>query len=370
MTHRRLLALLVAAVVVLCGALYLGSRRNGTERSTAGAVFIPGLSTELGTVSEIDLRKGSPTPGVTLRRAGDQWTLAQRAGYPADASKVRKLLLSLADAKIVEEKTSDPANFSIIGVNDPSEPGAAGTDITVIAKDGKHGVIVGKPIGEGNFARRGGENHSYTIEPGITADVEPRVWIDSRLLDVPTNSIQSIDEKLAGGPGAATPGAAGSRAAGSSSAGQSYVLHRIKDGGEGFALEGAPPAGRKLLEPKALTPSPSTLSGLTADDVATASDIDFSKPSKAVFTLTDGNLITVTGVAVGDKRWIQVAASKDAALDAKAQNRAFEIANYRFDAIFRPLEQLLVPKETKPAAAPAAPRSKLPAPRSSPAPTP
>ena len=166
MTHRRLLALLVAAVVVLCGALYLGSRRNGTERSTAGAVFIPGLSTELGTVSEIDLRKGSPTPGVTLRRAGDQWTLAQRAGYPADASKVRKLLLSLADAKIVEEKTSDPANFSIIGVNDPSEPGAAGTDITVIAKDGKHGVIVGKPIGEGNFARRGGENHSYTIEPG------------------------------------------------------------------------------------------------------------------------------------------------------------------------------------------------------------
>ena len=106
------------------------------------------------------------------------------------------------------------------------------------------------------------------------------------------------------------------------------------------------------------------MSGLTADEVAAASDIDFSKPSQAVFTLADGNVITVTGSAAGDKRWVEVQATKDAALNAKAQNRAFEVASYRFDAIFRPLEQLLVPKETKPAAPPPS-RS-----RSSPAPTP
>ncbi len=369
MSHRRFVALLVAAVAVLCGALYLGSRRNGTERGAEGAVFMPGLSRELGSVTEIDLRKGSPAPGVTLHRAGDQWTIAQRADYPADASKIRKLLLSLADAKIVEEKTADPANFSVIGVNDPGEPGAAGTDITVIAKDGKHGVIVGKPIGEGNFARRGGENRSYTIEPGITADAEPRAWIDSHLIDVPTASIQTVDEQLAASQGAVSPGAAAPHATS-----QGYVLHRIKAGEEGFALEGAPPAGRKLLEPKALAPSPSALSGLTADDVTAAADIDFSKPSRAIFTLTDGNVITILGVAAGDKRWIQVTASKDAALDAKTQKRAFEVASYRFDAIFRPLEQLLVPKETKPAAQPTAgtpkARPRLPAPRSSPSPTP
>ena len=81
--------------------------------------------------------------------------------------------------------------------------------------------------------------------------------------------------------------------------------------------------------------------------------------AQALFTLTDGNIISITGVAAGDKRWIQVTATKDAALEAKAQKRAFEVASYRYDAIFRPLEQLLVPKETKP-----------PVPRSSPAPTP
>jgi Domain of unknown function (DUF4340) len=371
MSRGRFVMLLIAAVLVLCSALYLGARRNGAEPRAAGTAFLPGLSTELATVSEIDLRKGSPTPGVTLHHAGTQWTLAQRSDYPADVSKVRKLLLSLADAKVVEEKTSDPANFSRIGVSDPAQPGAAGTDITLTVKDGKREVIVGKPIGEGNFARHGGENRSFTIEPGITADVEPRAWIDSRLIDVPTAQIQSVEEKLAAGTGGAAIGAAGTGAAGTGAAGTAvtagagYVLRRLKAGEDGFALEGTPPAGRKLLEPKALAPSPSALSNLTADDVATATDIDFAKSSQATFTLADGNVITITGVAAGDKRWIQVAASKDAALDAKAQKRAFEVASYRYDAIFRPLEQLLVPKETKPPAG-----AKPPVSRSSPAPTP
>jgi hypothetical protein len=147
--------------------------------------------------------------------------------------------------------------------------------------------------------------------------------------------IQSVEEKPAAGPG--------------------YALHRSKPGEEGFALDGAPPAGRKLLDAKALAPSATALSGLTAEEVAAAGTIDFSKSSRAIFTLADGNVITVTGTAADDKRWIELNSTKDTALDAKAQNRAFEVASYRFDAIFRPMEQLLVPKETKPASPPAAP---------------
>jgi len=348
MRRGRFTALLIAALVVLAAALYLGSRRNSGEPSPEGTRFLPQLASALGTVSEIDLQKGAATPAVTLHRAGEQWTLAQRADYPADAAKVHKLLLSLADAKIVEEKTSNPANFALIGVDDPAKPGAAGTQITLTTKDAKPSVIVGKPIGEGNFARRGGEDRSFTVEPGITADVEPRAWIDSRLLDIPVAQIQSVAEKAASG----------------------YALHRLKPGEDGFALDGTPPAGRKLLDAKALAPSASVLSGLTADDVAAANSIDFSKSSQAIFMLADGNVITITGTAADDKRWIEVQSSKDAALNAKAQNRAFEVAGYRFDAIFRPMEQLLVPQETKPAAAPPASKGgpKPSALRSSPAP--
>ena len=222
MSRVRFTALLIAALVVLAAALYVGSGRNSGEPSAEGARFLPQLASTLGTVSEIDLQKGSPTAAVTLHRAGDQWSVAQRADYPADASKVHKLLLSLADAKIVEEKTSDPANFAIIGVEDPGKPGAAGTQITLTTKDGKHSAIVGKPTGEGNFARRGGENRSFTVAPGITADVEPRTWIDSRLLDIPVAQIQSVAEKLAAAP------------SDKAAAGPGYALHRLKAGEDGF----------------------------------------------------------------------------------------------------------------------------------------
>ena len=110
------------------------------------------------------------------------------------------------------------------------------------------------------------------------------------------------------------------------------------------------PAGRSALDAKALAPSASTLSGLTIEDVGAAKDLDFSQASQAIFTLEDGAVVTLTGVAAGDKRWIEVQSSKDAALAQKAKDRAFEIASYRYDAIFRPLDQLLVPKEVKPGA--------------------
>jgi hypothetical protein len=60
--------------------------------------------------------------------------------------------------------------------------------------------------------------------------------------------------------------------------------------------------------------------------------------------MVDGNVITFKGTVVGDKHWIELSTTKDAALNAKAMNRAFELSNFRYDAIFRPLEQVLVPK--------------------------
>lgn len=343
MSQQRFLWLLAASLLVISVALYLNTRRNASREESHGvSLLLPALAGELDTVTQLSVRKGAATPSVTLRKAANAWTVAERGDYPADVTKLRKLLVSLGDAKIVEEKTSDPANFSIIGVDDPTQPGATGTEVSVTARDGAHAVIVGKSGADGNFARRAGENKSFLVEPAIAVETQPRDWIDTRLIDVPVASIQSIDIKPATGPG--------------------YVIRRIKPNEDGFSLEGIP-AGRKALDSHALAPSNTVLGNLTAEDVAAAPDIEFSKPSQAVLTLSDGAVITVTGTPLGEKRWIELKSSKDTALTAKTQGRAFEVAGYRYDAIFRPLEQLLVPKEA-PAAAkkPTAPVKKPPLP--------
>ncbi len=58
-------------------------------------------------------------------------------------------------------------------------------------------------------------------------------------------------------------------------------------GAVNFVLDGVP-AGRKAADPTLLAPSPTTYSGLTADDVTTVGDIDFSRATVATVTLTDG----------------------------------------------------------------------------------
>jgi hypothetical protein len=375
MSRQRFIALIVAAVLAISGALYLSAQRN-LRRDTHGAALVPTLAGELNTVTALSVRRGSAAPTVTVHAQGGGWTVAERGDYPADVSKLRKLLLALSDARIVEEKTSNPANFPVIGVEDPSQPGATGAEISVTARDGKHAVIVGKPVGQGNFARRSGDNLSYSVEPGISFETEPRFWIDSRLLDIAAGNIRSIEVKPAAGPGytvhrvaaastssaasstgsgtaaSTSPAAAGSGTAGSTNSapgsagsGAASAGPAASKGEENFVLDGVPP-GRKAADAASLAPSPTAFSGLTADDVTPVGDVDFSKATVATVALSDGNVITATGAVVGDKHWVQLKASKDAALDAKAAGRAFDIAGYRFDAIFRPLEQLLVPKET------------------------
>jgi uncharacterized protein DUF4340 len=357
MSRQRFIALLAAALVAICGALYLSTQRY-LPRDPHGMALLPSLAAELNTVTSLSVRKGGAAPTVTLHKQGEQWTVAERGEYPADVPKLRKLLLALSDAKIREEKTSNPENYSIIGVEDPAKEGATGAQIELTAQDGKHDVIVGKNAGEGNFVRRAGEKTSYIVEPGISFEAEPRYWIDTHLLDVATDKIQSIETKPATGAAyalrrvtAVEPKPADAKTAGPSAPAASATG---TPPASKFVLEGAP-TGRQPADPRTLAPSPTLLGGLTAEDVAPAGDIDFSKPSVVTVTLADGSVLTLTGAVAGDKRWIQVAAPKDASLNAKTQARAFEIAPYRYDAIFRPLEQLLVPK-------PAVPDAKKPVP--------
>lgn len=345
MSRQRFMALALAAVLAISAALFLSAQRNRTPDVHGGAL-LPSLAGELNTVTSLSVRRGSVAPTVTVHEQGGRWTVAERGDYPADVSKLRKLLQALSDAKITEEKTSNPASFPLIGVEDPALPGATGAEISIVAQDGKHAVIIGKPVGEGNFARRGGENTSYSIEPAISFEAEPRYWIEPALIDIAAAGIQSIEVKPAGGAAYSIHRAAPNPAAAAKPAAASPGTTNPAGAelSQTFTLDGVPP-GRKAADSALLAPSPSTYGGLTADDVASVSGIDFSKPTVAAVTLSDGNVITLTGTVIGDKHWIQLQAGKDAALNAKATGRAFDIAGYRYDAIFRPLEQLLVPKE-------------------------
>jgi Domain of unknown function (DUF4340) len=396
MNRQRLVALIVIALLALGGASFLAGRRDGSQQRTGASLF-PTLAAQANSASEMTVFKGSSTPSLTVHKQNEQWTVAERANYPADISKLRGLLQSLADAKIIEEKTSNPASYPVIGVEDPLKPEAGGAEVSISVADGKHAVIVGKSSPEGSYVRRAGEEKSYSVAPAISVDAEPRFWIDTKLLDLKTADIQKVDMKFSGAPSymihrAATPAPAAPAAATPPAPASPAAAPATPPAPASppsppppppppppadFILDGVP-AGRKAGDAQTLAPSPTSYGSLSIDDVAQADGIDFSKASVATLTLANGNVVSITGTVIGEKHWVKVSATQDAALTAKATGRAYEISNFRYDAIFRPLEQLLVPKpapEDKNAKSPVGPPppAKLPGakqPRAQSSPTP
>ena len=288
MNSRRFIMILAAAIVAICAALGVAHWRGGTSEPEGG-LLLPRLSGQLSTVTSVTIRKGAALPAVMLHKQGDRWTVAQRAEYPADIAKLRKLLQALASTRIVEEKSSDPANYRALGVDNPDDPDAIGTEIRIVSPEASHSIIVGKPSAGGNFVRLSQQARGLLVSPGISSDAEPRDWIDARLLDIQAAQVQQIE---------------------------------IKSGKE-------PAFRRKDTDFGALA-------DLSALDVAAADGVDMKGAMTATVTLTDGVLITLTGVTAQDKHWLIVKSSADTALTEKARGRAYEISASRYDSIFKP----------------------------------
>jgi len=343
MSARRVLILLVAGLLVVGVAIWLSSRRHLERATLAGDVVLPGLENALNTVSEVRLSKGDGT-AATLKRGANGWSVGQR-DYPADSGKVRKLLLDLAALNVVEEKTRTPANYPLLGVEDVSSPQATGTRVDAVTPAKTYSIIVGKSSsGKSGYVRVVNAEKSLLATPLVSVDGDPRHWLDHALLDIAQERIQQIAIRPAQGP--------------------AYTAHRDKKEQSDFEVTGVP-KGRELSSPAAADPIAGSLAGLTLDDVRRATDTA-PAPAAAVphatFRTFDGLEVEVTGHKDGDKSLVRLAprsTTKETEAEARSlaerlQGWEFELPSYKYDGMFRPLEDLLK-KLPEPPAKPAKP---------------
>ena len=134
-------------------------------------------------VTEVRIAKGDSTR-VTLRKPPDAWHVVERE-YVADSGKVRKLLLDLGALQVVEEKTSDPASYERIGVEDVKGATATGTQIEAVTPKKVYGVIAGRVLGH-EVVVRASERCAEEL-PRLAsdhADANPKQWLQKDVLDI------------------------------------------------------------------------------------------------------------------------------------------------------------------------------------------
>ncbi len=333
---RGLAALLAAGVAVIALALWVSSRKPSAGATEAGQLVLPGLESSINGVTEVRISKGDGTR-TTLKKGATDWIIGER-GFPADSSRVRKLLLGLADLKVVEEKTSDPASYAEIGVEDVTSPRSGGTLIELLEPGRTLSLIVGKPSGvQSSYVRVAAAKQSLLASPQVIPDADPRHWLDDSVIDLPETRVEAVRLQPASGP--------------------AYTVMRDSPKQLDFTVPDLP-KGRHLSSVTAPNAVAEALSSLTLDDVRKAGGAGPST-DHATFQTFDGLTVEVSGRKDGDSRYITISAQSSSkitqqeaqTLDARFAGWELEVLGYRYDSLFQPLEGLL---EKPPAATPKA----------------
>lgn len=360
MTSRRLLVLTALAVLALVGAVLLANQRAGSTKSTSDLLY-PGLATEADSVKAIRIYKAGDARALEITRNGAQWTLSERSNYPIAAVKARRLVQALAEAKVVEEKTSDAAKYSAIGVEDVTGADAKGVRIELEGPKTKVNLIVGKDGagGKSSYVRRAGEPKSWQVNQLLSASPDVADWLDKDIVNISPDRVQSASIAIEGQ--------------------KPYAAAKASRADADFKVEPLP-KGKGLSGTGAANSTATALSNLSLDDVQPKAQLNLGKAAaKATYKTFDGLVLDLEGFKKDDKHFISLSPSFDASLaerfklataaDSKSADKAateaqpasaqgnveeeakksaeklgqwiYEIAGYKYDSIFRPIDELL-----------------------------
>lgn len=284
MKGKTLVVLSLVAVLAALAALWLGRDSASVSLSADGTHLFPGLNQQINDVEQIRLQVGGTGPTVTLDRDSNGWTVSEKHGYAADAGAIRKLLLKLSEARVIEPKTTNPKLYARLGVEDVSTDSGSGVLLEVDGPAASPRLIIGKVetlAGRGTYVRRQGESESYLINEELRPGRSPERWLEQSLLDVPPELLSTVTIRHVDGEEVRLVGIDGQLA-----------LLRI-------------PEGRELSSPSATSPIGRGLENLTLEDVMPETVFDGGEPAAEIsYQLTDGRQISVRAWKTDANRFI------------------------------------------------------------------
>ncbi|MBS0589986.1 MAG: DUF4340 domain-containing protein [Proteobacteria bacterium] len=295
MNAKTLYLLVGATAIALAAAFWITSANAPVREESAKDTFLmPGLREELNAVDAFTIKGAGGKTLLELRRSGAEWRVAQRANYPADVGKLREYLFKLADAKVLDAKTSNPQRYAELGVEDPIDPQAKSLLVALGGVHDQPNLIVGLYNGQGEggtFVRREGEKQSVLASGNLLVEKDPATWIRHELIDIDAAKIREV--RL------------------TDLDGKVVRIHKERASDANFMLADLP-KGREPASESIANGLGVGLSNLRADDVVSTHDVVVpDKVYKVRYVDFDGTIIDVIAWDVDGKPHVQFVASND-----------------------------------------------------------
>jgi hypothetical protein len=204
-----ILLLLTVALVGAAGYVLQKENRAAWSESGGGGVGAKVIEFPINDVAQVTIKNAGGE--VSLVKKGDEWTVAQRADYPASFEQVSDLIRKLWDLKTVQDVKVGKSQFERLELVQPGTgAGVAGTLAEFKDKDGKTlgAVLLGKKYmkkSEGGFGGpdspgfaagryvmpANGAKVSLVSESLDEIDPKPERWLKKDFIKVenPTNIV-------------------------------------------------------------------------------------------------------------------------------------------------------------------------------------
>jgi len=270
--NSRNVKILAVVVLVLFGTLFALNSGDRSE-SAGGDLLFPELKSHLNDINVVTITNAEGE--ITLRRETDDdgtsaaggWIAPDYAGYPVDTGSLRRLLVAMADARKLEQKTSDPGLYERLGVQDPRESGGSGVLVSANGDKAAIALILGNTAQrEFRYARVPEEAPSWLISQNPVLPADRAGWLLPEIVDIDASRIESATIRHADG--------------------EIVAIRKANADDVNFEVENVP-EGRELSYPSVANSIAAVLGNLTLEDVRRADPLDGSAEGRDAASTTE-----------------------------------------------------------------------------------
>lgn len=326
---RKTVQVLVTIIVALV-LLLLVLDRDHDDVFLDRTVLLPGFKDVANKAQSVRITRASEDQGVSISREDERWIVSDRHGYPADMNTLGELVEALANARIVEEKTSNPAHYARLGVDDPGD-GGNGARVTVSGPDFTFSVILGDTAQrEFRYARVADQATSYLIDQNPSIPDSAGEWLVANIVDIPASRVRKLAITHADG--------------------ETIVIEKTDEEQTDFAVLDVPD-GRELSYATVGNGMAGALAGLELDEVQKRVD---APPATLVDVDTWDGLRVSVEIVTGDEddaTWLaftatatdgdSAAATEAAAINGRLAGWHYQVADYKKNLLLRRWDDIL-----------------------------
>ncbi|MDH5358698.1 MAG: DUF4340 domain-containing protein [Gammaproteobacteria bacterium] len=186
---------IITAVMVL---LMLFTVQRPSDTSEDYSLLFPDLFEQLNNVDTIKIKSNQDE--FTLYKEGEDWYIKERWNYLADFNLVKRAMIDIAEAKILERKTDNPQHHVLLGV-EGDEEGGSSILVTMLSGEQKTAsLIVGseRELGQTSgprqfYVRRSNEDRAWLSEGYLNINPLMLNWIKSEVINIERERIAQVN---------------------------------------------------------------------------------------------------------------------------------------------------------------------------------